>query len=126
MGTITRRKNKDGSTKYTAQIKLRRQGRIVYQESQTFDFKHTAQAWLKRRETELAAPGALERVKRKGVTIRQIIEQYLEKYERVRPLGKTKRATLKAISETWLGEVADSVEKGTDLFLSPCKQLPFG
>jgi integrase len=67
-----------------------------------------AQAWIKRRETELAEPGAIERAKRKGVTIKVMIKQYLDEYERIRPLGKTKRATLTAISESWLGDVDDS------------------
>ncbi|MCY1296622.1 Phage integrase family protein [compost metagenome] len=107
MGTITARPRKSGGVGYTAQIRIKREGAVVYQESQTFDRKQTARAWLHRRETELAEPGAIERAKRKGVTIRKIIEQYLEEYERVRPLGKTKRATLKAISETWIGEIAD-------------------
>ena len=35
-----------------------------------------AQAWIKRRETELAAPGAIERANRKGVTIKKMIDQY--------------------------------------------------
>ncbi|SFA74804.1 hypothetical protein SAMN03159488_00326 [Pseudomonas sp. NFIX10] len=61
-----------------------------------------AQAWIKRRETELAAPGAIERANRKGVTIKKMIDQYLDEYEKIRPLGKTKRATLMAIKETWL------------------------
>lgn len=43
-----------------------------------------------------------------GVTIKKMIDQYLEEYEKIRPLGKTKRATLTAIKETWLGEVDDS------------------
>lgn len=100
MGTITQRKNKKGDTKYSAQIRLRRNGAIVYQEAQTFDRKQMAQAWLKRRETELAEPGAIERANRKGVTIKEMIDRYLEEYEALRPLGKTKRATLKAIGET--------------------------
>lgn len=108
MGTITARKRKDNSTAYTAQIRINRDGKTVYQESQTFDRKQVAQAWIKRRETELAQPGAIERANRKGVTIKQMIEQYLDEYEKLRPLGKTKRATLMAISETWLGEVNDS------------------
>jgi len=37
-----------------------------------------------------------------------MIDQYLDEYEKIRPLGKTKRATLTAIKETWLGEVDDS------------------
>jgi hypothetical protein len=108
MGTITSRKRKDNSTAYTAQIRINRDGRTVYQESQTFDRKQVAQAWIKRRETELAEPGAIERANRKGVTIRKMIEQYLDEYEKIRPLGKTKNATLNAIKDTWLGDLEDS------------------
>ena len=108
MGTLTSRKRKDNSTVYTAQIRINRNGTTVYQESQTFDRKQVAQAWIKRRETELAASGAIERANRKGVTIKKMIDQYLDEYEKIRPLGKTKRATLTAIKETWLGEVDDS------------------
>ncbi|CAD5379520.1 Shufflon-specific DNA recombinase [Pseudomonas sp. OF001] len=107
MGTITSRRRKDGTTGYTAQIRIMRDGAKVYQESQTFDRKQTAQAWIKRRETELSEPGALERANRKGATVKEMIDRYLDEYERIRPLGKTKRATLKAIGETWLGEVLD-------------------
>lgn len=108
MGTITARKRKDNSTAYTAQIRINRDGKTVYQESQTFDRKQVAQAWIKRRETELAQPGAIERANRKGVTIKKMIEQYLDEYEKIRPLGKTKSATLSAIKETWLGELDDA------------------
>lgn len=108
MGTITARKRKDNSTAYTAQIRINRDGKTVYQESQTFDRKQVAQAWIKRRETELAQPGAIERANRKGVTIKKMIEQYLDEYEKIRPLGKTKSATLNAIKATWLGELDDA------------------
>ncbi|MFP3526666.1 hypothetical protein SB912_29690, partial [Pantoea sp. SIMBA_072] len=66
-----------------------------------------AQAWIRKREAELYEPGAIEKAKRKGVTVKQMIDQYLAEYEKLRPLGKTKRATLKAIGESWLGEVED-------------------
>jgi integrase len=108
MGTITSRKRKDNSTAYTAQIRINRDGKTVYQESQTFDRKQVAQAWIKRRETELAEPGAIARANLKGVTIKKMIEQYLDEYEKIRPLGKTKNATLNAIKDTWLGELNDS------------------
>lgn len=105
MGTITSRRRKDGSTGYTAQLRIMRDGVRVYQESQTFDRKQTAQAWLKKRETELAQPGALERAKRKGSTVQQMIARYVEQFGTT--LGRTKEATLKAIGETWLGELED-------------------
>ncbi|WOE81557.1 tyrosine-type recombinase/integrase [Pseudomonas protegens] len=108
MGSITVRKRKDGSAAYTAQIRIMQKGVTVYQESQTFDRKATAQAWIKKREVELKEPGALERASRAGVSIREMIDQYLQQYEKLRPLGKTKRATLNAIKESWLGDVTDA------------------
>lgn len=108
MGTITERKRANGKPSYTAQIRIRRNGSIVYQESQTFQRKQAASAWVKRREGELAQPGALDRAMRAEVSIRMIIEQYLSQYESIRPLGRTKRATLQAIAQTWIGDVMDA------------------
>jgi len=108
MGTITTRKRKDGSTTYDAQIRIMRKGVKVYQESQTFDRKTTAQAWIRKREAELHEPGAIEKANRSGVTVKHMVERYLDQYEKLRPLGKTKRATLNAIKETWLGDVTDT------------------
>ncbi len=108
MGTITQRQRKDGSAAFTAQIRIMKNGEKVYQESQTFDRKATAQAWLRKREADLHEPGGLEKASRKGGTISQMIDRYLEQYSKLRPLGKTKKATLLAIKETWLGDLADT------------------
>jgi integrase len=107
MGSISIRKRKDGSTAYHAQVRIMQQGVTVYQETQTFDRKTAAQNWVKKIETEMAAPGAIAKSKREGVTVKEMIDRYLLEYEKLRPLGKTKRATLKAISETWLGKLMD-------------------
>ena len=108
MATIRKRKRKDGTYGYTVQIRIMRDGVQAYQESQTFDRQQVAKAWAARREVELAQPGAIAKANRKGQLIRDIVDRYLEEYERIRPLGKTKRATLKAIAGTWLGDVPDS------------------
>lgn len=47
MGAITSRRRKDGTTSYPAQIRIRREGVRVYQESQTFDRKQAVQVWIK-------------------------------------------------------------------------------
>lgn len=107
MATIRARKRTDGSISYTAQIRLFRDGAQVYQESQTFARKQAAQAWVRKRETELDQPGAIERANRKGTTVKEMIDRYLLEMEKVRPLGKTKSATLKAISESYLGKLND-------------------
>lgn len=107
MATIRARKRTDGSTSYTAQIRLIREGAQVYQESQTFARKQAAQAWVRKREAELDQPGAIERANRIGATVKEMIDRYMVEMEKARGLGKTKLATLKAISESYLGAVSD-------------------
>lgn len=60
MATIRARKLADGSASYTALIRIKRDGVQVYQESQTFARKQAAQAWARKRESELDEPGAIE------------------------------------------------------------------
>ena len=107
MATIRVRKRTNGSSSYTAQIRLIRDGAQVYQESQTFTRKQTAQAWIRKREAELDQPGAIERANREGATVKEMIERYVLEMEKARALGKTKLATLKAISESYLGQIND-------------------
>ena len=82
MGSIYTRKNQDGTSKFTAQIRIKRNQKTVYQESQTFNKKTAAQAWIKKREAELALPGALDAIINKSdVNIAGIIERYLSEYD---------------------------------------------
>ncbi len=101
MGTITSRKRKDGTIGHTAQIRIKRNGEIVHTESQTFERKPAASAWLKKRETELSEPGAIEALKSPDPTLAKVIDQYLE--ESKRDYGKTKRQVLKTIQASTLG-----------------------
>ena len=89
MATIRARKLADGTVSYTAQIRIKRDGVQVYQESQTFARKQAAQAWVRKRETELDQPGAIERANRQGATVKEMIDRYLVEMEKARPLGKT-------------------------------------
>lgn len=104
MATIRTRKNKDGSVMYTAQIRIKRDGVQVYQESASFSRRKAAEAWAKRRETELSEPGALERERRGGrVTLAEMIDRYIGERDPKNPLGKTKEATLRAVAASHLG-----------------------
>ena len=78
MGSKTVRKRKDGSVVYNAQVRIMHKGVTVYQESQTFDRKATAQAWIKRVETEMAVPGAIEKANRSGITVKEMIQKLVE------------------------------------------------
>lgn len=94
MGTIVERARKGGSIGYTAQIRLRKDGR-KYTETQTFDRKQAAAAWLKKRERELSQPGALETAGQQDPTLAEVIDRYIK--ESVRDLGKTKQQVLRTI-----------------------------
>ena len=59
MSTITPRKRMNGTTAYTVQVKIMRDGKFVFQKSQTFDREAAARAWAKKTEAALALPGAL-------------------------------------------------------------------
>lgn len=50
MATITLRPRADGSTAYKAQIRIRRKGKIIYQESETFDQRKLAERWARKRQ----------------------------------------------------------------------------
>ena len=100
MGSIIERKRKDGSISHRAQIVIKSKGRIVHQESSTFDRSTTAKAWLKRRERELAAPGALDSVRRKSGTVGDVIGDYLRATGE--EIGRTKSQVLKKVRDEFL------------------------
>ena len=101
MGTIVSRTRKDGTVGHTAQIRLKDGGKVIFTESQTFDRRPAAQAWLKRRETELAVPGAL--TKPTDPLLKDVIDQY--NTDKLRPHGKTKDQVLRSIKAHEIGSM---------------------
>jgi len=93
MGTIIGRTRKDGSTAYLAQILRKSKGQIVYRESQTFDRKQAAKAWMARRETELALPGGMG--KTPDPKLSEVIDRYIKESEH--EIGRTKAQVLATI-----------------------------
>lgn len=122
MGSIVSRKRKDGTIGHTAQIRLKDGGKVIFTESQTFDRKPAAQAWLKKRETELAQPGAL--VKPTDPTLADVIDKYNE--DKLRPHGKTKDQVLRTIKNSYLGELRCSEIKSHTLveYIQTLKSQP--
>jgi integrase len=97
MGTIVPRKRKDGSTGYTAQILRKKSGKIIHREAQTFDRRQAASAWLRRRETELSEPGAIERAKLPEKSLATAIDRYISDSRKA--IGKTKAQVLASIKQ---------------------------
>ena len=101
MGSIIGRTRKDGSTAYTAHIVIKRGGAIVHRESETFDRKQAANAWIVNREAELKKPGGLDR--KEDPTLAAAIDRYIAESNNA-VLG-TKAQVLKSIKNSDLGEI---------------------
>lgn len=103
MGTITARKRNDSSVGYTAQIRLKKGGKVVYSEAKTFDRRPTAAAWLTKREKELAEPGALESAVKEDPPLKDAIDRY--RRESKRDIGRTKTQVLRTIEDAPIGSL---------------------
>lgn len=89
MATITARRRKSG-VRYTAQIRINRNGRTVYTESETFDKKPLAKQWAAKREAELSGPGALQAAQHRGISIGQVLEWYRDDFNGLTKFGRSK------------------------------------
>lgn len=114
MGTIVARKRKDGTTGFTAQVLKKQGGKIVWREAQTFDRKQAATAWIKKRETELAEPGGVERARApKGKTLADAIDKYTETSRK--EIGRTKEQVLRSIKKYDIADMDAATIRSDDI-----------
>lgn len=99
MGSILARKRQDGSTGYTVLIRVKKAGKVIFSQTETFDREAAAKAWMKKREAELAVPGALNQAE--DPTLAEVITKY--NHDKLRQHGKTKDQVLRAIAASSLG-----------------------
>lgn len=95
MGAITPRMNKDGSTSYKAQVRIRKGGKVLHQETQTFSRRQAAVAWIKKLETELADPAGLKKALAEDPPLKDVIDR--ARKETKRAMSKSKINVLKMI-----------------------------
>lgn len=115
MGHIVPRKRKDGSVGYTAQIVLKRDGKVVHREARTFDRKQAANAWMVHREQELEKPGAIERARQAGndPKLADVIDRYVDESEKA--IGRTKAQVLRKIKTYDIAQLKCSEITSPDL-----------
>jgi integrase len=104
MATIRPRKQADGSTRYTAIVRIRRGKTIVYQEYRTFALRTAAVSWAKHREVALEEPGALARVEQGVPTVAELIRWYIDTFETVSKWQRSKQAHLQFLERHALGK----------------------
>jgi len=62
MATIRARRQANGSTRYTAYVRIRRGKAILHTEAKTFSHRSAAVSWARHREIVLEDPSSLTRV----------------------------------------------------------------
>lgn len=95
MGTMVERPRKKGGKSYMAKIIIKREGKVIHRETETFDGRPAAAGW--RREEELSKPGAIERAKlaTSDPPLSVVIDRYIDESEK--EIGRTKAQVLRAI-----------------------------
>jgi len=125
MGHIVARKRRDGSAGFTAQIVLKRGGKVIHREAQTFDRRQAANAWMVRREDELSKPGAIERERQRDNDPRlgDVIDRSIAESQRV--IGRTKAQVLRKIKEYDIVDLRCSQITSADI-VAFARALPSG
>lgn len=105
MGTITKRKRKDGTFGYTVQIRVKQGGIVVHTEAQTFDRRQAADQWNMKRTTELRDPAVLEKAMgmHSDPKFGVVIDKYLGDLEK--EIGKTKSQVLRKVRDDKIGSL---------------------
>jgi integrase len=96
MGTIAARKRGSG-TRYTAQIRIRKHGEIMHNESATFDRKALALEWMRRRESELDVMRARGQPYGSRKTLRDLLDWYITVVGKQTKWGRSKAADLERL-----------------------------
>jgi integrase len=99
MAYILKRKKKDGSFSHMAIVRIKREGKIIYQESKTFSREALARDWHSRRSLELKKPDALAKVMAGGASLGALTGKYIDQFETVSKWQRSKQAGLKALRD---------------------------
>ena len=104
MAYVKVRKKADGTTRYTAIVRLRRGKAIIHQEAKTFTHRSAAVTWAKHREVELENPIALRRKQHATITLAELIRWYIETFETISQWQRSKQAHLKFLERHAIGK----------------------
>ena len=104
MATIRARKQSDGTTRYTAIVRIRKRKTIIYQEYKTFALRTAAVSWAKHREVELEKPGSLYRAQHGTPTLAELIRWYIDAFETISKWQRSKQTHLEFLERHAIGK----------------------
>jgi integrase len=105
MAAIISRARADGSTGYTARVRLREGQVVIHQETKTFSSKTAAKDWAKRREVELETPGVLAKAQQGDTSLASIIRWYIDSFETISNWQRSKHSALEFLKKHPIGQV---------------------
>jgi integrase len=105
MATITKYTTKAGKSRYKADIRIRKEGKIIHRESKSFERKRLAEEWARIREVQLQEHGELDKLKFKSITVADLISRYIIQFEPEDGFGRTKAFDLKKLQNFPLSEL---------------------
>jgi hypothetical protein len=87
MPHILARKQADGSTRYTAVLRIRRNGKVLYRKAKTSARRSAAERRGKHRDVALENPAALARAQPPSTKPSKLIRWYIDSFEKISPSG---------------------------------------
>jgi integrase len=116
MATIRARRRRDGSLAYLAEVRIKRNGRL-HRESKTFERRGQATEWTARVEKQLSAEesGRHEHRQLHGGSLRKILRKYRKDVSEVRPMGRSKTASIKFLEKVPLAGIPVLDLRSSDL-----------
>jgi hypothetical protein len=120
MATIVARKRADGP-RFTARIRLKRNGELIHKESRTFSTKGAAKEWARAREVQLADPEALRVAKAGGVNLATLIRWYIDTFESISPWQRSKQSALEFLEGHRIGQT-DPLTLTADVLIDHVRQ----
>ena len=108
MAHILARKMKSGM-RYTANIRITKNGAPVHRESKTFELRTAAEKWARAREVELEDPTAIIRVKHGRPSLASLIRWYIDEFEPVANWQRSKQSHLEFLEHHPIGQ-SDALE----------------
>jgi len=115
MATIKARKQANGSTRYTAVVRIRRGTTVLHQESRTFTHRTAALSWAKHREVALEDPAELTRLRQSPATLAELIRWYIDTFETISRWQRSKQTHLEFLERHTLGKTMAHALTAADL-----------
>lgn len=115
MPTIKVRKQTNGTTRYTAIVRLRSQGKVLHRESRMFARRSAALSWAKHREVALEDPAELTRQKQSTPTLAELIRWYIDTFETISRWQRSKQTHLEFLERHALGKTMAHTLTSADL-----------